>query len=173
MKSVAQLLTALQSTDEIARVEAAKALGGLRTQPALDQAIPALCILLRESRDSETRWAAAYALTWTGDKRAIMPLLGALRDQREEPRVRGQAAEGLGEALVGGSDDAALDVLLDSLRSPAPEVRFWSAFALGKIGDRRAIPELERLAAHDHAVVPGWWSVSKEATAAIAAIAAR
>ena len=49
------------------------------------------------------------------------------------------------------------------LRDPAPEVRFWSAFAQGWLRDPRALPELRRLAAEDTAEVPGWWSVGKEA----------
>lgn len=173
MKSVARLLAELAAPDEGVRVEASKALGQLRTKRALDHAIPALCALVRGASDGGTRWAAAYALTWHRDGRAVAPLLEALGDRREEPKVRGQAAEGLGQLLAGRDDDGPLGVLRDALGAPEPEVRFWSAFALGQAGDRRAIPELARLAVTDHAVVPGWWAVSKEAAAALAAIQRR
>jgi HEAT repeat protein len=62
--------------------------------------------------------------------------------------------------------------LIAGLHDQTPEVRFWSAFALGFMKAKPALVELERLATTDDAEVPGWWSVSKEAAWAIAEIKA-
>jgi HEAT repeat protein len=58
--------------------------------------------------------------------------------------------------------------LLKALEDETPEVRFWSVFALGLLGDIRAVPRLEHLAAQDHEVVDGWWEVSREAEESLA-----
>lgn len=112
----------------------------------------------------ERRWAAAYVLGNLSDRRAVEPLIRALTNTAEDVKVRAQAAESLGYLM----DPQAVEPLIAMLRDPSPEVRFWSAFAQGWLRDKRALPELRRLAAEDTAEVPGWWSVSKEAAAAIA-----
>jgi HEAT repeat protein len=151
--------------------EAAKALASIRNRHAFRP----LAAALAGEKDMEKRKAAAYALGWLGDQRAVEPLLERVADAAEDPRVRGQAAESLGYLLEylqmqAQPDAAAVDALIAALRDPSGEVRFWAAFALGLARDHRAIPELERLAEADHQVVPGWWAVSKEAHDAIANI---
>lgn len=74
---------------------------------------------------------------------------------------------GAAEALGHISDKRATDSLIKSLEDVSVEVRFWAAFALGEIGDPKAIPELKRLAARDSAILPHWGSVSLEAQKAI------
>jgi len=51
-------------------------------------------------------------------------------------------------------------------------VRFWSAFALGKLRSRRAVAHLRDLLT-DATGVPGWWSVGEEAFDAIEVIEGR
>ena len=51
-------------------------------------------------------------------------------------------------------------------------MRFWSAFALGRVAGADAIPAPEGLAS-DGAVVSGWWAVGKEAADAISSIRER
>ena len=41
-------------------------------------------------------------------------------------------------------DRRALDALIEAMDYPDPHVRFYSARALGKLGDRRALPVLQR-----------------------------
>jgi HEAT repeat protein len=124
--------------------------------------VPALIRLLRADPEERVREAAAYALAFIGDRRAFEPLLGALENKSEAPLVRGQAAEGLAYQR----DPRAVAALLASLDDPAPEVRFWAAFALGEVAGEEATAPLERLAS-DATVVPRWWAVNKEAADAI------
>jgi len=93
------------------------------------------------------------------DGRAVEPLLRAATDIAQDMRVRAQAVESLGYLR----DGRAVEPLIALLRDPSPQIRFWSAFAHGRLRDRRALPALRRLAAEDSAEVPGWWSVCKEA----------
>ena len=92
-------------------------------------------------------------------------LLQTLADRQEDPDVRAHAAEALGHMAdrLGAREGDVLAALLRSLTDPSAYVRFWSAFALGNLGDPRAIPALERLAERDTQSVPGWWSIRKEA----------
>jgi HEAT repeat protein len=60
-----------------------------------------------------------------------------------------------------------VDALINGLGDTSVEVRFWSAFALGELKVRRAVNKLEKLVAKDDEILPGWWSVSKEASDAL------
>jgi HEAT repeat protein len=87
--------------------------------------------------------------------------------------VRTRGCAQAAEALQCSHEPRAIGPLIEALRDASAEVRFWAAFALGELGGlgtpgvSEAVPELERLAATDQEVVPGWWSVSKEAADAL------
>lgn len=131
--------------------------------------------LVRNDPDPEVREQAAHQLAWLFDERVYEPLLDVLQNREEMPRVRAQAAEGLGMLL--DCADArnrrfrqAASSLITALQDPAPEVRFWSAYALGVMRARAALPELQHLAATDDAMCAGWWLVREEASDAAAYI---
>jgi HEAT repeat protein len=84
----------------------------------------------------------------------------------ENTKVRSFAAETLAHRHRRGSHA----VLLRNLQDPSREVRFWCAFALGQMREKKALPALSRLAECDHRILRGWWAVSKEAKDAIAEI---
>ena len=153
------LLAALRAQQPDVRRAAAQALGELRHRRAVQPLIAALL----NDEDVGVRVAAANALGALGDKRAFEPLMSALGNPAGDPRVRGMAAE----ALADLRDRRAAPALITGLSDPAPEVRFWCAFALGELGDPFALAELERVAATDDAVVPGWGAVSQEAATAV------
>lgn len=83
--------------------------------------------------------------------------------------MRGFAAE----ALTGPGERRAVPGLIAALADSSAEVRFWAAFALGELADPAALSALQQLAQSDEATLPGWWSVSDEAAAAIERIRAR
>jgi HEAT repeat protein len=130
-------------------------------------AVPRLIRDLHTSRDCEKRVAAAYALGFFHDRRAAKPLIHVIRNRRASPRLRGQAAEALGYLLMFRPDRMALSALLEEVGDPSPEVRFWAVFAIGQMGNRKAISILTKVSQKDKATLPGWWSIAREAKAAI------
>jgi HEAT repeat protein len=122
-----------------------------------------LDILQSATTDQEHRVAAAYALGFSFDSRAVAPLSRILGDRVQGARLRGYVAEALGYL----GDVTAVGALIRALSDPSAEVRYWAAFALGQIGDRRALPRLRKLAASDTGRIPQFGSVRDEAAAAI------
>jgi HEAT repeat protein len=154
--------TMSKSDNEAAIIDAAQALSempGRHVRRGLER--------LLVSHDSpRVRAQAAWALGFHPDgAEAAEALLGTLADAEEETEVRAHAAEALGHMAdrLGDREADVLAALLRGLTDTSAYVRFWSAFALGNLGDDRAIPALERLAARDTQSVPGWWSIRKEA----------
>jgi HEAT repeat protein len=151
--------------------ETAKALGRLESKSA----IKPLMEIVQSGKTPEARSFAAYTLGWLGyfleDRRAVSTLIKQISDNTELPRVRGEVAEALAnignQGLKPGQKNPAVQPLIAALSDPSAEVRFWAAFALGKIGDSRALPALRQLVKTDHTVLPNWWSVNKEAADAI------
>jgi hypothetical protein len=109
------------------------------------------------------RAAAAYAMQVVSSPQTIRALERAVRNKLEHPRVRGEAAEALAHCHRRKSHD----VLLEGLRDSSKDVRFWCAFALGEMAEKRAVPALRRLVGSDRRIVKGFHSVAKEASDAI------
>ncbi len=146
---------------------------------------PLIQLMLDPSRSARQRQAAAYALsfTWSGlaDARYMTSIGEAfvtiLQNQHESPGLRGQVAEGL--AYLHGPCAAAPrdrrrrayreagQNLITALGDPAAEVRFWSAFALGSMRYRAALPILRKLARTDKGRFGNWWTVGDEAADAV------
>lgn len=169
-RAVSALLMALTDTNHpTVRREAALRVAEIGKQGAPEALAPLLHVLQTDS-EAQVRVAAAYALRWfkgTADERVVATLLNTLQNQQEDAVVRGEAAESLGEL---GAHQA-VPALITTLRDPAANVRLESAFALGLLGDARALPELAWVAATDQGQVE-WggterWSVKDEASEAI------
>lgn len=77
--------------------------------------------------------------------------------------VRSDAAEALGVVMFA----EAAPHLIAALADPPPSLRFWAAYALGRVADPSALPALRRLAETDDAVVEEWGSIREEALQAI------
>lgn len=150
---------------------AANALAHLNSRRAL----PALIALLHDKGDPLQREAAACALSFSyypGSEATLTTVFVAVLTRADEvPRVRAQVAEGLAYLHEFGDREGAAfaqarDALLAMLRDPTPEVRFWSAFALGNLRVAEATPALAALTT-DTTPVPGWWTVGEEASDAL------
>ena len=85
------------------------------------------------------RAAAAEALGYIGDDRALAPLMLTLKDESNE--LREIAAESLGRI----GDPVAFNVLVERLEDENEWVRRAAVVALGDIGDRRAVEPVTNL----------------------------
>lgn len=128
---------------------------------------------LHNARDGRIRRVAVELLGQIGDRRAVEPLIAALRDENGD--VRRTAAWYLGnmedQRAVGPlivmlrdedvdvcaairslgrlGDARAVEPLVAMLQDERTDVVWQASDALGKLGDARAIPHLERVARED------------------------
>jgi HEAT repeat protein len=162
------LLRALTRGDDDARWTAARQLSGPLGRGMREPLERALV----EAEKPSGRAAAAYVLGFLGDAGAADALAARLVDVREDPEVRAYAAEALGHLLQLAPVLANVrTAVARGLRDPAPDVRFWSAFAAANLELRETRPLLERLAETDDARIEGWWTVSEEAQWALRILA--
>lgn len=112
------------------------------------------------------RAAAAYALNLVHGKAAVVALERTVANRREHPKVRGQAAE----SLAHNHRPESHGILRENLNDVSKDVRFWCAYSLAEMADEGALIPLKELARSDHRSVRGFWSVSREAKAAIRSI---
>ncbi|MGI6087380.1 MAG: HEAT repeat domain-containing protein [Kiritimatiellia bacterium] len=150
----------LNSKSSVGRRNAAKAL--LQIQARDVRALGPLLEALVDMQDDALRAAAAGALGYIGDARAVMPLIEALKDH--EIHVRLSAIKSLGllgdnravaelagivndqkaeirlatVKALGEFGDAAVEILSAKLKDDDPEIRDAVAESLGKIGDPRS-----------------------------------
>ncbi|MBI4892485.1 MAG: HEAT repeat domain-containing protein [Acidobacteria bacterium] len=134
------------------------------------RALPPLIRALLEDPNPHRRHAAARALGWIhpSSRAAARALARCLSDPSQPQPAREEAAESL--SYVGTTDS--LDALIAALSDPDVPIRFWAAFGLGGCshGEPRAIQALASIL-HDPHVPPGnWWSVGREALAALAGL---
>lgn len=129
-----------QDKDEFVRKITAYALGGFHGHERTAALVGAL-----KDKDMEVRGAVAVSLGDHPDAEAMPALSAALSDK--SAFVRAQAAHALG--VNGRAASQAVPNLISLLtKDEDPEVRRRAATALGEIGDRAALPALER-ASHD------------------------
>jgi HEAT repeat protein len=125
--------------------------------------VRAVIYILRHGRTVLNRTAAAYALNLMHQKAAIAALEKTVDNKKEHPKVRGEAAE----SLAHNHSERSHQVLLRNLNDASKELRFWCAYSLSEMGDCDALIPLSHLASSDHRIIRGFWSVSREAKAAI------
>ena len=163
-----RLLRRIRRGSKSARWEAAREISTLEGETTRLR----LVRLLEHGREEQSRAAAAYALGFLGDLKAVDPLVQTLSDLGESTEVRAYAAEALGHLLQEKPvlADARL-AITTGLRDPSPQVRFWCAFSAGVLELAESRLQLEQMAASDDALVEGWWSVGEEAAWALRVLA--
>ena len=154
-----RLVHGLSARDDARRWAAASELARASDERALRRVERVL-----EGRGSEQgRAAAAYVLGFSGDSAFADVLARRLADPNESVVVRAHAAEALGHLLQYQPVLAEIrTAIVTSLTDAEPEVRFWSAFAVGALTLQESRPRLERLLA-DESFIEGWWTVRQEA----------
>lgn len=166
LKDVRRVGTLQENIDREVRVDALVAAGRLGDPAVLGDVLP-----LMDQKEIAMREAATFALGRSGDRRAVAPLIKALDDNR--PSVQVLACFGLaqiddarvGPALTRAVSDArkhdgvraacsyamgvrrlsaGVPVLLGALADNRGEAQRLAAWALGQIGDPRALGPLLR-----------------------------
>jgi HEAT repeat protein len=87
-------------------------------------------VLADEDQNDSDRLGAVQFLGWTRDPRAVKPLIGALKDEKE--MLRSEAAYTLGQM----GDDRAISPLIATLDDESSHVRCRTAEALEQLGMR-------------------------------------
>jgi HEAT repeat protein len=116
--------------------------------------------LLESEARPENRQGILYALSWHADLRTWDLMVRVFSDALENPKVRGQAAEGLAYmfsdiGLDSKEFEAGVKALIGGLDDPSPEVRYCAVHALGTTGHLPLIPVLQGMLA-DETPVEGW-----------------
>lgn len=88
---------------------------------------------------------ACHLLGITGDPLAVPTLIKQLKECGEKPGLSARYfMKAAADALIGIGKQA-VEPLIELLKSEHPKTRKFAAYALGKIGDRKAFPALEEL----------------------------
>lgn len=128
--------------------------------------------LLETQSRPEVRQGILYALCWHGQPGLWDLMVEVLSNPREDPKVRGQAAEGLSYLFSYLTTDSreftsGVNALLEALNDSSVEVRYCAVHALGATGHPPLIPVLERMR-EDPTPAPGWiGTVADEARRAL------
>jgi HEAT repeat protein len=154
-----RIVSRLNGRNRVDAIEAAKAVW----EDSDERLERSLILTLKNGRRPFNRAAAAYAMQMVTTPRTVRALESVVKNKSESPRVRGYAAE----ALAHHHRKESHAVLLTGLSDSSRDVRFWCAFSLGQMAEKRAIPFLKRLVATDRRIVKGFYSVAKEAADAI------
>ena len=122
------LIAALADESALVRTGASRALGGFGARVTL-----ALLEALADDQGEEIRAGVAPILgSYVGDHDAVTPALAEALRNDQDAGVRTAAARGL--SVAGVEAPGAVSALIDALQDEAPDVRQWSAIALGRIG---------------------------------------
>ncbi|MDY7091561.1 MAG: HEAT repeat domain-containing protein [Acidobacteriota bacterium] len=130
---------------------------------SLGQGAEVMRQLTLTAEDPEKQKIGVYGLGALRDQEAVELLENILLDPRAPVFLRAQSAEALGYI----QEMKSVPSLLRASHDAAPELRFWSVFALGQLADPRARQRLAEIAENDHEMVKGWWEVSREAQEAL------
>jgi HEAT repeat protein len=113
-------------------------------EPEVDSLI--FKLFLDKSTQIDLRYDAAGLLGELELKGSFEPLVAALQDLTEPGSIRENAAYALGVL----HDERALQPLLAALNDEDEDVRYWTANALGHLGNKLAVPDLIETLRHDN-----------------------
>lgn len=161
------LMSLLANSPSTVRAEAARSFGVIRSK----KAIKTLIDLALHERDSVVRESCVYALGSFDDNRSVDALLTIARSCEESHRLRALAIEQLGMTGVARRD--MLETLASLTKHEGVEISFWAVYALGRVGDERAIATLQRVVDDDSRQLPPFGTLREEALSAIETIRSR
>lgn len=156
-----------KTVDEVFRIQSLVSLRNIGERSLLPELIK---IAENKHNSLEVRLHAILALGEIPTRHAAHTLKRFLSNEVLAPRLRGGAAEAIGNSRYG---KLVLNDLRRQVNHSEHELRFWIIYAIGQIGDLQDITVLKAIADSDGCIVLPWGSISKEAQDAIAAIEKR
>ena len=111
--------------------------------------------LTRPSYQGMVASAAISALRARHQQSALPAIVEAAKTQPFPPHALGTALRAIGALANGTKDETILPLLTSYLTAPHDSVRTAAADALGELGDPRAIPALQKLAAQSKNAAAG------------------
>lgn len=137
-----------QCSDEMVKCRAIDAAAGMKSRRA-EVMVHRVAL---NGEDGLVRHRAIFHLGLMGDKH-FETLRGVALDHREPDGARDQATDAIGDMFCFArrrkSYPAAVELLIEKLKDPCPEVRWTACFALGKIRAKAALPALNAVAVQD------------------------
>lgn len=130
--TIDNLIKCLKDEDEYVRQGAAYALGEIGDKIAVEALIKSF-----EDPSQNVRVEVVWALGEIGDSSAIISIINVLKNSHEDMIVRLRASDSL--VKLG---EQAIDSLSDCMDDEDEFVRECASYALGKIGDHRAVEKL-------------------------------
>ncbi|MFC1902490.1 HEAT repeat domain-containing protein [Chloroflexota bacterium] len=109
-------------------------------------AVPHLTAVMKGERKADrSRWIAATILGRISDTASIEALLEVAGNDKENERIRGDAAQALAESTA--DPNVTVPILIQALNDTRPHVRYSAAAALAKLGNsaKVAVPALVRV----------------------------
>lgn len=164
---IKKILNNIEFGDEFDAFEGAKRISNYKLS---NRQVEALSMIPKIGKELHNKEAATYALAFIENcDEAMITLIDLLSSSKNHELVRGQAAEGIGIMALSNYrfKETVENILLKSLKDRSPVVRFWSCYAVGQLGLKKAIAVLEEIKANDTEICPNWWYVSEEAEDAI------
>lgn len=161
---LSMLISQMVSNDDRSCWKAADAL----IQANSRRATKPLLRMMKGGVRAEVRVASIRILGELGDRRARRVLENILNKKEQPPRVRGYAAEALGNV----GDLRSLPVLIAATYSSEVEIRYLAVVALAVLGDGQAIVHISRLTA-DQSEYPGHGIVSAVAADSLKVLRSR
>ncbi|MCB9453467.1 MAG: HEAT repeat domain-containing protein [Anaerolineaceae bacterium] len=162
-RAIPPLLVALRAEQVEVRQSAAIALEMMRARRAIE---PFMVLAQDKMEDVRVRVSAVKALLDVRDEHITPTIATIIRniifDESEDIQIRAEAIE-WGYYLIEEPDAAHFIRLLSE---PAPDIRFWTAYALADTGIDIAPAQsaLDRMAAYDHNLPEFWgWHLDREA----------
>jgi HEAT repeat protein len=132
VKSAAKIGKLLDDEDHQVRIGAARGLGGLKCEEALDALLEHM-----DMKDTHARFFVLNSLGFQEDPKAL-PALGRIAKEAEEVAVRRSALYAIGQI----KDPEGIQYLVPHMHDPDKEVRVNVYRALGEIGGKEALPHL-------------------------------
>ena len=150
-RAVEPLIAAfIDDNSKVDKDEVAEALGALGDKRAVG---PLIAALKKDKHRIHPQWSIVSALGWIGDEQAVLPLIAVLKSGHSAGATNKYGTsyrETIRYALVDIGQPAVEPLIAVLQDKRASDVWVHAAYALGKIGDARAVEPLSAMLNHEN-----------------------